>query len=127
MSGPLPARKVLAAIRIVNGAAGLIYPQLLLRRLGTDPRVDRSGVYPFRMFGIRTVLIGLDLLTLRGEDLERASRRAVVIHACDTVSAATAGLRGDLPPKAGVLTTLISATNTGLAVLAASEHPPPAR
>jgi hypothetical protein len=109
---------------MVNGAAGLIYPELLLRRLGTDPRIDRSGVYPFRMFGIRTVLIGLDLMTLRGEDLQRASKRAVLIHACDTVSAASAGWRGDLPRRAGVATTLISATNTVLAVLAARRPSP---
>ena len=118
---PRAAHKLLAAVRVFNGAAGLIYPELLLRRLGTDPRIDRSGIYPFRMFGIRTVLIGLDLLTLRGDDLRRASNRAVLIHACDTVSAATAGLRGDLPRKAGVITTVISATNTVLAVLAAKK------
>lgn len=122
VNGPRSARKALAAIRIVNGAAGLLYPQLLLGRLGTDPRIDRSGVYPFRMFGIRTVLMGLDLLILTGDDRRRASRTAVVIHGCDTLSAATAALRGDLPPKAGVVTTLISATNTGLAVLATREN-----
>jgi hypothetical protein len=119
MGRPRSTHKVLAAIRIVNGAAGLLFPAFLLRRLGTDPRIDRSGVYPFRMFGIRTVLIGLDLLTLRDEDLRRASSRAVLIHACDTVSAASAALLGDLPRRAGMTATLISATNTVLAVLAA--------
>jgi len=121
------AHKVLAAIRIFNGAVGLLYPEFLLRRLRTDPRIDRSGIYPFRMFGVRTLLIGLDLLTLRGEDLRRASKRAVLIHACDTLSAASAGLRGDLPRKAGVITTLISATNTVLAIVAARQPAPAER
>ena len=119
MRDPRAAHRLLAGIRIFNGAAGLLYPEFLLRRLHTDPRIDRSGIYPFRMFGVRTLLIGLDLLTLRGDDLRRASERAVLIHACDTLSAASAGLRGDLPRKAGVTTTLISATNTVLAIVAA--------
>jgi hypothetical protein len=118
---PAAARQTLAAIRIVNGAAGLLAPQLLLRRLGTDTRLDRSGFYPFRMFGIRTVLIGADLLVLQGEQRRRAVQLAVLIHATDTLSAATAGVRGDLPRRVAVVTTLISATNTTLAVLATKE------
>lgn len=118
---PSLARKTLATVRIVNGTAGLLVPELLLRRLGTDTAVDRSGIYPFRMFGIRTVLIGADLLTLTGEDRRRAARRAVLIHATDTVAAATAGLRGDLPRKPAMLTTMISASNTVLAILATRE------
>ena len=59
---PSAARKALAAVRFVNGALGLLAPQVLLRRLGTDPTLDRSGVYPFRMFGVRTVLLAGDLV-----------------------------------------------------------------
>jgi hypothetical protein len=113
------ARKVLAVVRIVNGAVALFAPQFLLRRLGTDPDRDPSGVYPFRMFGIRTVLIGADLLLLTGEESRRATKLAVVIHATDTVSAATCLVKGYLPPKAGVVATLISGGNTVLAVIAA--------
>lgn len=118
---PTVPRKVLAAIRIVNGTAALLTPGLLLRRLGTDVSKDGSGVYPFRMFGIRTILIGADLLVLHGEQRRRAARFAVLIHASDTVAAATAGLRGHLPRKAAIVTTVISATNTVLAVLATRE------
>lgn len=113
------ARKLLAAVRLVNGGLALLAPQLLLRRLGTDPDRDPSGIYPFRMFGIRTVLIGADLLLLTGEQSRRATRLAVVIHASDTVTAATCLVKGYLPRRAGVAATLISATNTGLAVIAA--------
>jgi hypothetical protein len=73
------------------------------------------------MFGARPLFIGLDLLTLRGDDLRRTSKRAVLIHACDTISAVSAGLRGDLPRKASITATAISASNTVMAILAARE------
>jgi hypothetical protein len=113
------ARKVLAGVRLVNGGLALLAPQFLLRRLGTDPDRDPSGIYPFRMFGIRTVLIGADLLLLTGEESRRATKLAVVIHATDTASAATCLVKGYLPRRAGVVATLISSANTVLAVIAA--------
>jgi hypothetical protein len=119
MLSPDAARKTLGTIRLVNGLAGLLAPQLLLERLGVDTTQDRSGSYPFRMFGIRTVLIGLDLWVLSGDELRRATRLAVLIHAADTVSAAATAVRGDLPRKQALAATGISAVNTGLAVAAA--------
>jgi hypothetical protein len=116
------ARTALAVVRIVNGTAALLVPGVLLRRLGAGPAADAadaSGVYPFRLFGVRTVLIGADLLVLRGPALRRATRTAVLIHAADTVAAVATGLRGELPRRSAVVTTLISATNTALAVVAA--------
>jgi hypothetical protein len=113
------ARKVLAVIRLVNGGLALFAPQVLLRRLGTDPDRDPSGIYPFRMFGIRTILIGADLLLLTGDQSRRATKMAVVIHASDTASAATCLVKGYLPRRAGIVATLISSVNTVLAVIAA--------
>jgi hypothetical protein len=118
MLPPDVARKILAAIRTVNGAAGLLAPEVLLGRLGVDTAEDRSGMYPFRMFGIRTILIGLDLLLLTGDELRRAEKLAVLIHASDTISAGITTARGDLPRKQGLVATAISAVNTGLAVIA---------
>ena len=112
---------MLAAIRLVNGALALLAPRFLLRRLGTDPDRDPSGIYPFRMFGIRTLLIGADLLLLTGEEQRRATKMAVVIHATDTASAATCLVKGYLPRKAGIVATAISAVNTVLAVIAAKD------
>jgi hypothetical protein len=113
------ARKVLAGVRLVNGVLALLAPRFLLRRLGTDPDRDPSGIYPFRMFGIRTVLIGADLLLLTGEESRRASKLAVLIHATDTANAATCLVKGYLPRRAGVVATVISSGNTILAVIAA--------
>ena len=117
--GPDAARKTLATIRIFNGAAGLLAPDLLMGRLGVDTTNDRSGAYPFRMFGIRTIVIGLDLLLLTGDDLRRATKLAVLIHATDTVSAAAAAVREDLPRRQALVATGISAVNTVLAITAA--------
>jgi len=111
------ARQTLAIIRIFNGAAGLLVPEMLLSRLGVDTTKDRSATYPFRMFGIRTVIIGFELLLLTGQDLRRAEKLAVLIHATDTVSAAVTTVRGDLPPKQGLLATAISGINTALAIV----------
>jgi hypothetical protein len=114
------ARRMLGVVRLVNGTLALLAPRFLLRRLGTDPGRDPSGIYPFRMFGVRTLLIGADLLLLTGEQADRASKFAVGIHASDTAAAATCLVKGYLPRRAGVVATLISATNTALAVIAAT-------
>jgi hypothetical protein len=109
----------LAGIRVFNGATGLLAPALLIRRLdpGREPH-SPAAVYAFRLFGIRTVLLGLDLLVHRGERLRDDLREGVLIHASDTATAASLGLSGRLPPRTAVLTTLISATNTVLAATA---------
>lgn len=121
MITPQQARTALATVRLVNGALGLVAPMVLLRRLGFDETTGRAGVYPFRMFGVRTILIGADLLMLDGEERKRATRVAVIVHAADTVSAATAGITGDLPRQAAIMTTALSAANTVLAVLSLGE------
>src|SRR5262245_4676033 len=93
------ARVALAGIRIVNGTAGLFAPGFLTRRLEVE---DPSGAmaYPFRMFGIRTILIGVDLLAHDAAVRRHAVRAAVVVHASDTVSAYLAGASGALPRRA---------------------------
>ena len=113
------ARKTLGAIRIGYGAAGLVAPELLLHGLGVPTTTSQPATYPFRMFGIRTVLIGADLWLLRGPELRRATKMAVVIHGCDTLSAAVTTIRGDLPRAKGIVATAISAGNTLLAIAAA--------
>ena len=114
----LGALRALAAIRLVNGVLGLFAPGVLVRRLGGDPRRQPVALYPFRMFGVRTVVVGSDLLLLRGTELERVVRQAVAIHACDTASALLGGVRREVPPRTAVMTTAISAVNTALAVAA---------
>ena len=111
------ARILLACIRLFNGLAGLFAPAMLARRLGVDPEANPGMLYVFRMFGIRTVLIGAELLIQTGERRAEATRRAVVIHASDTVAAFIATRSGQFP-KNGRIIVWISAVNTVLAIIA---------
>jgi hypothetical protein len=111
------ARILLAYIRLFNGFAALFAPGMLARRLGVDPEFNPAIVYVFRMFGIRTVLIGAELLLQTGERRAEATRRAVLIHASDTLAAFLA-TRGRRFPRTGRIIVGISAINTLLAVLA---------
>ena len=112
------ARVALAMIRIANGSTALVAPTVLdaqpRRRRGDNQAIQ----YVFRMFGIRTVLIGLELLLPDGEVRAAAVRVAPVIHASDTASAAFAGLTRQIPARSAVIATSISALNTALALTA---------
>jgi hypothetical protein len=108
------ARYALAAIRIANGLLALVAPSVIIKRFGEDPDKDAAAVYGLRLFGVRTVLIGADLVRQRGEPLEHSINQAVVIHASDTLTAATLRTSG----RVRVPLTLISALNTALAVAA---------
>jgi hypothetical protein len=69
------------------------------------------------MFGIRTVLIGVELLVETGERRAAAVRRGILIHASDTLAAYLATLSGNFP-KQGRAIVFISAMNTLLAIVA---------
>jgi hypothetical protein len=112
------ARVALAGIRIFNGALGLFGARTMARRVGSSLEVDQTFVYPARMFGVRTLVLGVDLLVAKEDVRRRALREAVVIHATDTLAACYAGRKGELDRRAALLTTSISAINTTLAVTA---------
>ena len=112
------ARVSLGLIRTGNGAAALLAPERFARRLGVDPVDDAAAMlWISRLFGVRTVVIGLDLI-LPGPAREPAIRVAPVIHASDTAAAAIAGVRGELPGRTATLLTAISGLNTVLAFVA---------
>jgi hypothetical protein len=111
------ARVLLACIRLLNGGAALLVPGFLARQIGVDPDANPGITYVFRMFGIRTVLIGAELLVQTGDRRTEAVRRAVVIHASDTLAAYLATLSGQFPKK-GKTIVWISAMNTALAIIA---------
>ena len=111
MSVARSAAVALAGIRLVNGTAGLVAPQVLAQRLGAD-QDDPALLYALRLFGVRTVVIAVDLL--RGD--RAALRTAVPIHASDTVAAVLLARR--LPARQGAAVVGISALNTCLALLA---------
>jgi hypothetical protein len=111
------ARILLALIRLVNGLAALLVPGFLARQVGINPDANPGVLYVFRMFGIRTVLLGAELLVQTGDRRSEAVRRAILIHASDTVAAFLATLNGNFP-KNGRIIVGISAANTALALIA---------
>lgn len=115
------ARIALASIRLINGGLALLAPAFLARRVGSDPATDVGLLYVFRMFGIRTVLIGLDLLGGDRALRAHAVQQALPIHASDTVAALLAARTGRLG-QSGMLLVGISALNTLLAALARRER-----
>ncbi|SFY43278.1 hypothetical protein OH786_00470 [Streptomyces atratus] len=117
----------LAGVRLFNGVTGLLTPTVLISRFDPGRELSPAAVYAFRLFGIRTILLGLDLLTNRGERLRADLREGVLIHGSDTATAAMLAIRGQVPPRTGALTTLISATNTILAATAGAAVSAPGR
>jgi hypothetical protein len=112
------ARIALATIRLFNGGTALFAPGVLAARTGVRAAADGPVLYPWRMFGIRTLLIGSDLLTNNHEVRRHALRVALVVHASDTAAAFAALRSGQVPRKTAATATAISSLNTLLALLA---------
>ena len=110
------ARILLAGIRLFNGAAALFTPKLLARQFGDNP--NHAVVYALRLFGVRTIIVGIELLVPDEELRASALRYAIPIHASDTLSAALAGIQGQLPSRTSIMLTAISGVNTALAIVA---------
>ena len=111
------ARFALAGIRVINGGLALIAPGVIIERFDEQPS-DSAATYALRMFGVRTVVLGVDLVALSGEPLRRALGQAVIIHGTDTATAAALGVSGRVRPRTAIPLTLISLTNTALAITA---------
>ncbi|HEY1295763.1 MAG TPA: hypothetical protein VGJ60_22025 [Chloroflexota bacterium] len=111
------ARVLLACIRLLNGGLAVLVPGFLARQIGVDPDANPGIVYVFRMFGVRTVLIGAELLVQTGERRSEALHRAVLIHASDTLAAFLATQSSQYPKKRHTIV-WISALNTVLAIIA---------
>ena len=110
------ARLALAGVRLLMGTVALVAPARLARRLGVESAEDSPVVYVLRLFGIRTVVLGVELLVPDERLRARALSRGVVIHASDVVTAVLAGAQHQLPRRAATAAALISLTNTALAV-----------
>ena len=120
--GAVPnARYVLGAVRLFNGLATLFVTRPFSSRLGVDPDSSPAAVYALRLFGVRTIYIGAELLFARGDHLRHAVAVAPAVHVSDTVSAALAGAGGQLPAKAARMAVAISSVNVLLSLLAWSK------
>ncbi len=111
------ARLLLASIRLVNGSIALCAPELIIRQLRPGPEEQPVAQYALRMFGIRTILLAIDLFRPAGQVREQAIRMAPIIHATDTIAATLAARSGSIPTGAGRAIMAISAINTLLALV----------
>jgi hypothetical protein len=112
------ARVVLAGIRLANGSVALVAPSAFARRAGVDAETSPAALYALRLFGIRTVLIGADLLRRDPAARAQALRVAPLIHVSDVTSAALAGAQKQLPAKAARTAVIVSGVNVLLALAA---------
>lgn len=112
------ARVALAGVRLFNGIAAFFFPRFLARMLGVNPDLNPAILYVFRLFGIRTIIIGAELLSPVATTRAQSLRTAIVIHASDALAAGWAGIQKQLPLRAAITTTAISTGNTLLAILA---------
>jgi hypothetical protein len=118
MSGSQVPVVALGLIRLANGLWALFAPASLLRALGSSQAASPPATYILRMFGIRTIFLGLDLLARSPSGRREALERAPIIHATDALAAFSAGITRQLPPRAAAATLGISSVNLGLAVVA---------
>jgi hypothetical protein len=113
------ARYALGGVRLAAGTTGLLAPRMIISRFGDEaPGSNAAAIYGLRLFGIRTILIGLDLWRLKGRDLDRAVRAAPLIHASDTATVFALQQNKLLSPERARPLLLISGVNTLLSVLA---------
>jgi hypothetical protein len=124
---PNAARVVLAGVRIVNGTASLVAPATFARRLGIEPETNGPALYALRLFGVRTILIGAQLLSRNPEVRTEAVRQATRVHLSDAIAAAIAGATHQLPAKGAKAATITSTINTVLALIARRTLPPAGR
>jgi hypothetical protein len=121
------ARYTLGGIRLVNGALALVAPAVIQKRLG-DPAAggNAAAIYALRMFGVRTVVLGADLIRLRGEALRHVLHSALLIHASDTATVLMLHRNKQLSPELARPLALVSGLNTvlaGAAILADARTP----
>jgi len=115
---------MLGIIRLVNGGVALAAPKRLIRLLGLDPDANGAAIYVLRMFGVRTIYLGWQILTETGEPLEQALDASVFIHGADALAATLAAATGALPGRAAMTGAGVSTLNTALAILARRQPRP---
>lgn len=115
------AWKALAGIMLVNGTLGVFAPRFLIRQLGIRPEIEPGMIYVFRMFGVRTIFLALDLIRLP-DQRGRSLREGILVHGTDMSAALAGAALGQLPWRKGLLVAGVSLVNTALAVAGARAY-----
>ncbi len=115
------AWKALAGIMLVNGTLGVFAPRFLVRQLGIKPEVEPGMIYVFRMFGIRTIFLAVDLFRFPSQR-GRSLREGILVHGTDMTAALTGTALGQLPWRKGLIVSGVSLLNTALAIAGARAY-----
>jgi hypothetical protein len=110
-------RIALGLIRLVNGTLALFAPDVLGGRLGVQTGTSPGLGYGLRLFGVRTILLGVGLLRADDDPRDPLVRQAVLVHGADTAAAVVVLKRGELPSRGAKLAVAASGINVVLAVL----------
>lgn len=106
---------------LVNGTLGVLAPRFLIRGLGIKPEIEPGMIYVFRMFGIRTLFLAVDLFRLP-DQRGRSLREGVLVHGTDMTAALAGAALGQLPWRQGLMVTGVSLVNTALAIAGARAY-----
>jgi hypothetical protein len=120
-SGGEFAWKALAGIMLVNGSLGVLAPRFLIRGLGIKPEIEPGMIYVFRMFGIRTLFLAVDLFRVP-DQRGRSLREGVLVHGTDMTAALAGAALGQLPWRQGLMVAGVSLLNTALAIAGARAY-----
>ena len=106
---------------LVNGSLAVFAPRVLIRRLGIRPEIEPGMIYVFRMFGIRTIYLAVDLFRVP-EQRGRSLREGVIVHSTDMTAALAGAALGQLPWPQGLMVAGVSFVNTMLAMAGARAY-----
>lgn len=120
-------QRVLAGIRLLNGSLALAAPNLLGARLGVNTSTSPGLGYALRLFGVRTVLLGVQLWRAPTDPSSQVVRDTILIHGADTAAAIIVYKLGELPRPGATIAVAVSAANTVLALLLNWQVRQPAR
>jgi hypothetical protein len=111
---------------MVNGGLALFAPNVFGARLGVATATSPGFGYAFRFFGVRTLLLGVQLWRAADDRGSPVVRETLLVHASDTVAAIVVRQLGELSPRGATMAIGASALNTVLAVLTNVLLPPQA-
>jgi hypothetical protein len=121
---PQQARTVLGSLRLTLGVSALLAPRVVARLFGMPPEDNPQAPLLGRLFGIRNVAIGTELLQGNRGVWPQVN---VAIDLVDAAAIVAGGVRGYLPRRTVILGTGTALLAAGLGAVAASgsgELPP---
>jgi hypothetical protein len=104
----------LVAGRVLVGGGALVAPRLAGRLFGIDAAANPAASYVARLFGVRAVLMAVQLATATPANRTHLLRQHTAVDLVDAVAAAVAAREGALSRRAGVQATAAAVLEASL-------------